>query len=140
MMKSRFTPGPWRINKYGTVGAGEFGQAPVVAAIEPFYGTDQRFGDHSANARLIAAAPDLLNAALLLEAAEDANANCPECEGESMPENCPKCLPLFDDARIARRAAIAKASGQTEPLPAERAHDGKASTNGGPRARGEGNL
>jgi len=64
----------------------------------------------NANARLIAAAPDLLAAARLLEAAETAHVNCPECEGEDIPELCPRCFPAFDEARIARRLAIAKAT------------------------------
>jgi hypothetical protein len=62
------------------------------------------------NARLIAAAPALLAAAQALEKAEEAHANCEECEGEDIPEACPKCFPLFDDARVARRLAIAKAT------------------------------
>lgn len=65
-----------------------------------------------ANARLIAAAPDLLEAAVLLEKAEEAHANCDECGGEEVPELCPKCFPLFDNARLKRRAAIAKAEGR----------------------------
>src|SRR5690349_18308939 len=50
-------------------------------------------------ALLIAAAPALLRAAVLLEKAEEAHANCLECEGEGIPELCPQCFPLFDDAR-----------------------------------------
>jgi hypothetical protein len=61
-------------------------------------------------ALLIAGAPALLRAALLLEAAEEVHANCPECDGEGVPELCPACFPLFDDARIARRAALEKAA------------------------------
>jgi len=59
---------------------------------------------------LIAAAPALLRAAQLLEAAEIAHANCPECGGEGVPEVCEVCFPLFDDARTARRAALEKAA------------------------------
>jgi len=60
-----------------------------------------------------AAAADLLEAAEKLERAEDHYHNdCRECEGEGVPELCETCFPLFDDARIARRAAIAKATGQ----------------------------
>lgn len=55
------------------------------------------------------ASADLLAAAELLEKAEEAHANCEECDGEGAPEACPVCFPLFDDARIARRLAIAKA-------------------------------
>lgn len=67
-------------------------------------------------AAMIAAAPDLLTAAKALERAEAANANCDECEGEGVPELCPKCFPLFDDARVLRRLAIAKAC-PDEPSP-----------------------
>lgn len=69
--------------------------------------TDDEFAEA---ALVIAAAPALFRAALLLEKAEDAHANCPECEGEGVPELCPECFPLFDDARIARRAALEKAA------------------------------
>ncbi len=76
------------------------------------HGGPEKQDEFDANARLIAAAPDLLEAAALLEAAEDFNANdCDECEGQGEPEACPKCFPLFDDARIKRRLAIAKAIG-----------------------------
>lgn len=64
-----------------------------------------------ANAILIAAAPDLFEAALRLEMAELAHANCEECDGEDIPEICEVCFPLFDDARVMRRNAIAKARG-----------------------------
>lgn len=66
------------------------------------------------NAHLIAAAPDLLQAAVMLEAAEQSRDGCPECEGEGEPEACGKCFPAFDDARIARRLAIAKAEGVSQ--------------------------
>jgi hypothetical protein len=68
------------------------------------------FGDKRAErAALIAAAPDLLAAAQKLEEAETFNANCQECDGEGVPELCEHCFPLFDDARVMRRNAIAKA-------------------------------
>ena len=52
-----------------------------------------------------------LEAALKLqEAADKAHVNCDECEGEDTPAACPKCFPLFDDARIARRKALALSS------------------------------
>jgi hypothetical protein len=59
MTAQKWTPGPWGLNKYGSVGAGAGWHVPIVATVEPFYGVDERFGDHKANARLIAAAPDL---------------------------------------------------------------------------------
>lgn len=51
----------------------------------------------------------LLAAAVALEKAEEDHANCQECDGEGVPELCEECFPLFDDARILRRLAIAKA-------------------------------
>lgn len=41
-----------------------------------------------------------------LEAAELAHANCDLCDGEGIPELCEQCFPEFDDARLARRAAL----------------------------------
>jgi hypothetical protein len=53
----------------------------------------------------------LVKALQLQEAAEEAHANCDECNGEDVPELCPICFPLFDDARIARRGILAAVSG-----------------------------
>lgn len=50
---SESTPRPWRINKYGSIGAGQFGTEPIVAHIEPLFGRDGDIGDHAANAALI---------------------------------------------------------------------------------------
>jgi hypothetical protein len=49
------------------------------------------------------------------EKAEEAHANCTECDGEEVPELCPVCFPLFDDARIARRSVLAAVGGSREP-------------------------
>ena len=49
------------VNKYGSIGANDYGTKPIVAHVEPFYGADRQYGDHTANARLIAAAPILLS-------------------------------------------------------------------------------
>lgn len=77
-------------------------------------GTEDHMDDEArANARLIAAAKDLLAAAVKLEDAEDRHANCEECEGLDVPETCGVCFPFFDDARCMRRAAIAKAEGRS---------------------------
>lgn len=62
LSKFAHTPGPWRINKYGSVGAGATGIQPIIAEIQPFYGPDLIYGNHEANARLIAAAPDMRKA------------------------------------------------------------------------------
>ncbi len=49
------TPGPWRVNKYGGIGAGEFGTDPVII------NSDGWDDGTEADIRLIAAAPDLLD-------------------------------------------------------------------------------
>jgi hypothetical protein len=57
----------------------------------------------------VSAAADLYEAARLQEEAESFNANCPDCDGEGVPECCETCFPLFDDARLKRRAVLEKA-------------------------------
>lgn len=126
MSQHKHTPGPWNVSD----GANGEWQVTAPDALDP-KGEDwsiaMTFGsvgheggnvESDANARMIVAAPDLLEAAELLEKAEDAHANCSECDGEEVPELCPKCFPLFDDARIKRRLAIAKAIGSAVPTPA----------------------
>ena len=99
MSETKHTQGPWRINKYGSIGAGERGTEPIVAIVEPFYSVDRRHGDHAANARLIAAAPDMLEALTALLARFDDN---------------PELSELIGRVEIERaRAAIAKAEGRS---------------------------
>jgi hypothetical protein len=62
------------------------------------------------NVRLRAERDALVKALQLQEDAEEAHANCGECNGEDVPELCPICFPLFDDARIARRGILADVS------------------------------
>lgn len=116
----RFTPGPWDYDHgEGTKVRDENGGA--VASIS-FTGHGGQFGgkrpvpEPIANAKLIAAAPELFEAARLLEEAELEWANCEECGGEGIPELCGACFPKFDDARCLRRVALAKATGQLESL------------------------
>lgn len=117
-VKPAYTPGPWSLGIVAIVKADGYYQAPDEAII--YCGPDTVQDDNEiriegpdalANAALVVATPDLYEAAALLEAAEDAHANCPECDGEIIPELCPVCFPLFDDARLKRRAALAKARG-----------------------------
>jgi hypothetical protein len=108
------TPPPWTIEEYGD-------DATPTLVIHRgktenricFMATPGSHGDPAmitADAHLIAAAPDLLEAAELLEKAEFERQDCDECQGEGEPEACGKCFPAFDDARIKRRIAIAKAT------------------------------
>lgn len=121
MSGGKHTAGPWKFldatksarHQYAPTCIIEAGPKQIASFSwhdnSPWFPTKNQ---SQANARLIAAAPDLLEVAVLLEKAEEAHANCDECGGEEVPELCPKCFPLFDDARLKRRAAIAKAEGR----------------------------
>lgn len=116
MAEPMFIAGPWRVDDDSRPGMAY--NRHVVLDRDPdmricFMAHDGEAGDaqFKATASLIAAAPDLYEAAQLLEAAEDAHANCPECDGTGVPELCERCFPLFDDARLKRLAALAKAEG-----------------------------
>lgn len=76
----------------------------LKAAVEPLAIDETRLAD---------AARDLYESARLQEEAETFHANCDECDGEGVPELCECCFPKFDDARIARRLALAKAEGSS---------------------------
>ena len=125
-MELKHTPGPWTVEEYGD------DETPTLVIHKDsesricFMATPGSHGDPAkieADAYLIAAAPDLLEAARLLEDAELDRDACPECEGEGEPEACGTCFPTFDDARIKRRRAIAKATGDADYLSAmEREH------------------
>lgn len=108
--ETKWTPGPW----YATTRKGSW---DWLVAKSDRHEICQMFHDGTeenelgeANARLVAAAPELAEAAMLQEAADLAHANCDECDGDGVPECCEKCFPLFDEARLKRRAAIAKAT------------------------------
>lgn len=121
-MSEKWTPGPWSEHGKGGCECGQIFGPDGNAVIAIVQGPNHLGPDgpdcvpnreaQQANARLIAAAPDLVEAAALQEDAEDANANCPECEGDGIPELCPRCFPLFDAARVKRRAALLKARGE----------------------------
>lgn len=91
-MADRFTPGPWTIDIVGTsalvVGSDGLTVAEVV--------------DTMPNARLIAAAPDLLAACQLWDQGF--------ADGEQFTES--QFVKWVNDNRRAARAAIAKATGQ----------------------------
>ena len=114
---SGFTPGPWRINSRGSqVGPKSeaddqsFGMIMPVAYLEEFDWPDA----HEANARLISAAPELLEALELLSQSAPA-ASCEMFHHEKKDrhtfiEECP-ALTRYEHACLKARAAIAKARG-----------------------------
>lgn len=100
-MSGAHTPGPWAIN--GVVAPDDIADLklePAVTAGEFYVATAHDFGDSgatsAANARLIAAAPDLLAACEALDGA--------------LREQAPSPNAIRDPAIAAMRAAIAKAS------------------------------
>ena len=86
---SKHTPGPWEWNKYGAL----LHEDEIVLGIDG--GCRRCDYPNEANARLIAAAPDLLEALTLLES------TC----GEGW-------LEMNNPIRVLARAAIAKAKGE----------------------------
>lgn len=103
---NKHTPGPWELAKDDWWVYSRATGKIVVAEVDT---------ENEADYHLIAAATELLEAAQALEAAEIGRQDCEECEGEGEPEACGICFPAFDDARIKRRLAIAKAKGCPMP-------------------------
>ena len=118
MTETKFTPGPWQLVQAEYSDSGRYVEPRVFSYADPddpkiICSMAVRDGTtEEANGLMVAAAPDLYEAARALEAAEDQNANCEECNGDGTPELCPVCFPLFDDARIKRRLAL-KAAGDS---------------------------
>lgn len=121
-MSETHTPGPWSVggepyDDWGMVRGLDGG--PVADAGMCFRYTDeeatQACRDHStppvvlANARLIAAAPELLEYARLEEAVEEFE--CPH-DAEARCDCGPRHDAMYQRARKLRKAAIAKASGE----------------------------
>jgi hypothetical protein len=48
----------------------------------------------------------LVEALKLQEKAENFHMKCEECDPEDAPETCEDCFPLYDEARVARRAIL----------------------------------
>jgi len=118
MPNTKATPGPWiadvTIISHGGLKAAEqniriHAGETIIADYRIEIFTIGRIEENAANAYTMAAAWDLLEAARLLETAEHNRQFCDECEDEGEPEACSKCFPAFDDARVMRRLAIAKA-------------------------------
>lgn len=103
----KFTP--WEARPYGESYAVFEGDKRICYVYAGF--EDRSTEEAGVIAAKIAAAPDLYEACAAQERAEEAQANCEECsDAESFGELCGHCFPLFDDARLKRRAALSKAT------------------------------
>jgi hypothetical protein len=105
-MKKKYTPGSWALfNVNGVLQVDNRdgdGASPCVVHWRGFDGNDVDSDENEANAHLISAAPDLLEALEgLMEAAEFADMN-------QSPTGC------YENEIAAARAAIAKAYGEGE--------------------------
>ncbi|BAO70086.1 hypothetical protein [Bordetella bronchiseptica] len=102
-MMTKHTPGPWAIRYDYVVQARSFDDGRLVPVAQP-YGVNGDGSDLFANARLIAAAPNLLEA---LEAEEEWRGR--EAAGEIDPEWDYETM-----VAAKRRAAISKAKGEQQ--------------------------
>lgn len=98
-MTSKHTPGPWCIKDHRNVSEGFTIAAP--RANDPFYDGIAHLVDVEADARLIAAAPDLLEA--LRELTDDV--------ADRFDLDSPSTNPGIKSTVAAARAALAKATG-----------------------------
>lgn len=121
-MSAQHTPGPWigagpsfgdplprYINEIVTVEEDEYGGVETICRL-PFNTYD---AENEANALLIAAAPDMLAALLLLTQADPCIAQTTDDELRAAMEDMSEEQEVRDQARafLAARAAIAKATG-----------------------------
>jgi hypothetical protein len=113
MSKQQHTPGPWSVNGFYI----DLDVATRIATVSNWRmsGADA-FAEASANARLIAAAPELLEAleALAISAPSACCGDFNHKKGD-FHEGDEKCPPLdrYEKACLLARAAIAKARGES---------------------------
>jgi hypothetical protein len=118
---AKHTEGPWELDRDEFVWILSDSTGQSIAEIElqasNEFDPDLRnicIEEGTANAHLLAAAPDLLAALKAyesLDAQRDACEDCAECL-ERAPEACGNCCPFAMLARDLRHAAIAKAEGR----------------------------
>lgn len=102
-MKAQHTPGPWQIQRGVPIGFGLVASAGLRQKIVSAEGVSDSEAD--ANARLIAAAPDLLAALQAIEDDLSGVISVAAIDGQI------ERLPSLKAARDLARAAIAKAKG-----------------------------
>lgn len=114
---SEHTPGPWTCRKANS-GEERWWVEADYKGEGPWYLAEcaARPGENEANARLIAAAPELLEAALTQSELVAHNRSCQTCGDRGMsfsrPEPCAKSVALAKLAEKRRADAIAKAEGR----------------------------
>lgn len=59
---SKHTPGPWMVSPYNTMGIFDDKKRPIAVAYEGVHSYDIELPEREANAKLIAAAPEMLEA------------------------------------------------------------------------------
>ncbi|MCA7083430.1 hypothetical protein K7G19_07430 [Cupriavidus sp. DB3] len=120
--KSAHTPGPWFADSDGNVwrrppsdlyqnGGGVAGDKPIATANKGWHGGSEVGYPVEANAKLIAAAPELYEACLTMIAWDDAEKNANPYDddgGKAWRERIELCSSAFKKAR----AALAKAVGE----------------------------
>lgn len=125
MNENKPTPGPWKYKptKYDATIWAENGNMMVAQLRGWGYLTgkghlalglssEEAARIQDANGFLIAAAQELLAACKAQERVDNHIAECEDCSDGAFPELCPEGFPLADEARLLRRAAIAKAEGK----------------------------
>ena len=101
-MKTKHTPGPWKVEEDGFIRVG----TKTIGLIGNAYYHPDDFPERNANARMMAAAPDMLETLLLAEIALHTAAVLSELNGDSQANA--EFLIVAEDCR----KAIAKAKGE----------------------------
>ncbi len=113
-MSAKHTPGPWAIRYDYVVQAQSFDGGRLVPVAQP-YGVNCDGTDLFANARLIAAAPDLLEALRMWMDIHEKPAGFAGKYGKALDAAIHAQQVKVDAAAAAARAAIAKATGEKMP-------------------------
>lgn len=110
-MSGRHTPGPWTVTQYSNYAGWAVGHPSRGCIAERWYKDEKHVsaiyddGEMEANARLIAAAPDLLEALREITDHLEAVLSGPIAQVVTWPADFPNSLPTIARARL----AIAKA-------------------------------
>jgi len=97
MVETKFTPGPWRISRFAETSVETLEDRGIcnTGGYQQNFDTDRVFAENLANARLVAAAPDLFEALTIF-----------------VLHYPPGINPFLDQAAVKGCKALAKAAGQ----------------------------